>query len=224
MLILSVESSCDETAVALVRDGREVLTDQHLLAGGAAPALRRRRARDRLAQAHRSDLRPCRAGACRRECAPHRHRRRRRDLCARPDRRAARRREFRQGRSAGAGRAADPRASYPRPYRRQLHCLSRAEAAVSLPRRLRRAHDDRRRPRLYRSEHSRHHARRRGGRVLRQGRARCSACPIRAERRSTAWQSGGDERKISHAAHQGQRQSLGYVVLRIKNGGGQSDP
>ena len=27
MLILSVESSCDETAVALVRDGRQVLTD-----------------------------------------------------------------------------------------------------------------------------------------------------------------------------------------------------
>lgn len=28
MIILAVESSCDETAVALVRDGREVLTDQ----------------------------------------------------------------------------------------------------------------------------------------------------------------------------------------------------
>lgn len=27
MLILSIESSCDETAVALVRDGRQVLTD-----------------------------------------------------------------------------------------------------------------------------------------------------------------------------------------------------
>ena len=28
MIILSVESSCDETAVALVEDGRKVLTDQ----------------------------------------------------------------------------------------------------------------------------------------------------------------------------------------------------
>ena len=28
MIIMSVESTCDETAVALVRDGREVLTDQ----------------------------------------------------------------------------------------------------------------------------------------------------------------------------------------------------
>ena len=27
MIILAIESSCDETAVALVRDGREVLTD-----------------------------------------------------------------------------------------------------------------------------------------------------------------------------------------------------
>ena len=27
MMILAVESSCDETAVALVRDGREVLAD-----------------------------------------------------------------------------------------------------------------------------------------------------------------------------------------------------
>ena len=27
MLILSVESSCDETAVAITRDGREVLAD-----------------------------------------------------------------------------------------------------------------------------------------------------------------------------------------------------
>ena len=26
MIILAIESSCDETAVALVRDGREVLT------------------------------------------------------------------------------------------------------------------------------------------------------------------------------------------------------
>ena len=27
MNILSIESSCDETAVAIVRDGREILTD-----------------------------------------------------------------------------------------------------------------------------------------------------------------------------------------------------
>lgn len=46
MLILAVESSCDETAVALVRDGREVLTDQifsqvaiHGIYGGVVPEI-----------------------------------------------------------------------------------------------------------------------------------------------------------------------------------------
>ena len=46
MIILSVESSCDETAVALVRDGREVLTDQvfsqadlHAVYGGVVPEI-----------------------------------------------------------------------------------------------------------------------------------------------------------------------------------------
>ncbi len=46
MLILSVESSCDETAVALVEDGRKVLTDQifsqadlHAVYGGVVPEI-----------------------------------------------------------------------------------------------------------------------------------------------------------------------------------------
>ena len=46
MIILSVESTCDETAVALVRDGREILTDQifssaelHAVFGGVVPEL-----------------------------------------------------------------------------------------------------------------------------------------------------------------------------------------
>ena len=46
MIILSIESSCDETAVALVRDGREVLTDQifsqaalHAVYGGVVPEI-----------------------------------------------------------------------------------------------------------------------------------------------------------------------------------------
>ena len=46
MLILSVESTCDETAVALVRSGREVLTDQifsqadlHAVYGGVVPEI-----------------------------------------------------------------------------------------------------------------------------------------------------------------------------------------
>ena len=46
MLILAVESSCDETAVALVEDGRKVLTDQifsqadlHAVYGGVVPEI-----------------------------------------------------------------------------------------------------------------------------------------------------------------------------------------
>jgi N6-L-threonylcarbamoyladenine synthase len=46
VLILSVETTCDETAVALVRDGREVLTDQifsqaklHAIYGGVVPEI-----------------------------------------------------------------------------------------------------------------------------------------------------------------------------------------
>ena len=50
MIILAIESSCDETAVALVRDGREVLTDQvfsqadlHAIYGGVVPEIASRR-------------------------------------------------------------------------------------------------------------------------------------------------------------------------------------
>ena len=46
MIILSVESTCDETAVALVRDGREIMTDQifsqadlHAVYGGVVPEI-----------------------------------------------------------------------------------------------------------------------------------------------------------------------------------------
>lgn len=50
MLILAIESSCDETAVAIVRDGREVLADciasqaqMHELYGGVVPELASRK-------------------------------------------------------------------------------------------------------------------------------------------------------------------------------------
>ena len=50
MNILAVESSCDETAVAIVRDGRQVLTDciasqvdLHRLYGGVVPEIASRK-------------------------------------------------------------------------------------------------------------------------------------------------------------------------------------
>ncbi len=46
MIILSIESTCDETAIALTRDGREILTDQifsqadlHAIYGGVVPEI-----------------------------------------------------------------------------------------------------------------------------------------------------------------------------------------
>ena len=47
MRILAIESSCDETAVAIVEDGRRILTDCI-----ASQVALRRGAGDRLAQAH----------------------------------------------------------------------------------------------------------------------------------------------------------------------------
>lgn len=50
MLILAVESSCDETAVAVVRDGRTVLADaiasqidMHTIYGGVVPEIASRK-------------------------------------------------------------------------------------------------------------------------------------------------------------------------------------
>ncbi|MBP1759068.1 MAG: YgjD/Kae1/Qri7 family, required for threonylcarbamoyladenosine ((6)A) formation in tRNA, partial [Firmicutes bacterium] len=50
MNILAIESSCDETAVAVVRDGREVLADciasqaqMHKIYGGVVPEIASRK-------------------------------------------------------------------------------------------------------------------------------------------------------------------------------------
>ena len=52
MIILSVESSCDETAVAVTENGRKVLADEifsqadmHALYGGVVPEIASRRCR-----------------------------------------------------------------------------------------------------------------------------------------------------------------------------------
>ena len=57
MIILAVESSCDETAVALVRDGRTVLADciassveMHRIYGGAVPEIASRKHIEVIAQ------------------------------------------------------------------------------------------------------------------------------------------------------------------------------
>ena len=62
MLILSIESSCDETAVALVRDGREVLTDciasqvpLHRIYGGVVPEIASQEASTKASALSRSE-------------------------------------------------------------------------------------------------------------------------------------------------------------------------
>ena len=57
MNILAVESSCDETAVAVVRDGRTVLSDaiasqveMHTLYGGVVPEIASRKHLEAIAQ------------------------------------------------------------------------------------------------------------------------------------------------------------------------------
>ena len=57
MLVLGVETSCDETAAAVVEDGRRVRAERRRVADRDARAVRRRRPRGRLAPARR-DHRP----------------------------------------------------------------------------------------------------------------------------------------------------------------------
>ena len=97
MLILAVESSCDETAVALVRDGRELVTDQvfsqadlHAVYGGVVPEIASRSHVEVIYQLAERALQV--AGL-----DEEGHRRRGRDLRAGAHRRAAGGRELRQG-------------------------------------------------------------------------------------------------------------------------------
>ena len=57
MLVLGIESSCDETACAVVRDGREVLSnvvasqiEEHRLYGGVVPEIASRRHAEAISQ------------------------------------------------------------------------------------------------------------------------------------------------------------------------------
>ena len=61
--ILGIETSCDETAAAVVDDGRRRAVVGRREPGRSARALRRRRARDREPRARRADRRRDRAGA-----------------------------------------------------------------------------------------------------------------------------------------------------------------
>ena len=82
MIILSIESSCDETAAAVSRDGREILsdvvysqTDLHAPYGGVVPELASRAHAEKVSicaeQAlSRAGLKACDVDAVAATCAP----------------------------------------------------------------------------------------------------------------------------------------------------------
>ena len=162
MKILAVESSCDETAVAVVEDGRTVLTDciasqvaLHRLYGGVVPELASRKHIEAIYAL--ADEALSRASMTRQEI----------DAIAVT---------YAPGLigavlvgvnfAKAAAYSLGSGSPYPGAYRGQLSGVSRSGAAVSLPRRLRRAYADRRRAGLHKISHHGHNARRRGRGVL----------------------------------------------------------
>ena len=185
MAILGIETSCDETAAAVVSRGRRDPLERRRLAGRAARALRRRRARGRLAPPPRARHAGDRAGARRRRSDARRRRRGRRHDAAGADRRAARRRLRGEGARVVAAPAADPRQPPARPRRVALPAAARPRAAVHLPARERRAHDAARRARTA-ARTACSGRRSTTPRARRSTRARgCSASATRAGARST---------------------------------------
>ena len=169
MNILAFESSCDETAVAVVRDGRTVLSDailsqadMHALYGGVVPEIASRKHVEAIAGL--TDQALSDAGLTKSDV----------DAVAvtyapRPHRRRAGGGQLRQVRGLCAGRAADPGPPRPRPHRRQLSGLPGAGAALSGAGHLRRQHPHRGCPGLYGHGDLGSHTGRRCRRVLRQG-------------------------------------------------------
>ena len=139
-MILGLETSCDETAAALVTEEGNVALVGDLLAGRAARSLRRRRSRGRLPASPRARP-PGRSGGARRGRADAR---RRRPGCrhagAGPRRRAARGPLGCEGDRVGAVAAARPGRPSRRPRRLALPGRRSARAAVSVPARERRPH------------------------------------------------------------------------------------
>ena len=144
-VILGIETSCDETAAALVTRDGEIAVERRRVAGRAARAVRRRRAGGRVAAPPRARRAGDRGGARERRRDARRRRGGRRHHAARADRRAARRRLGGEGARVGAAPAA--RAGQPpaRSRRLALPPAARPRAAVHLPARERRPHDAARR-------------------------------------------------------------------------------
>ena len=116
-VILGLETSCDETAAALVTRDGEVRSSVDREPGGAARALRRRRPRGRLAAPSRAVAPVLRRGARRGGRDPRRRRDRRGHAGAGADRRAPRRPLGGEGARLVARASARARRPPPRPRR-----------------------------------------------------------------------------------------------------------
>ena len=170
MKILAFESTCDETAVAVVEDGRHILTDQifsqaqlHAVYGGVVPEIASRCHVESISLLAQRAIEA--AGITRKDV----------DAVAvsyAPGLIGAVLVgvNFAKGAAYASGRAADPGAPHPGPYRGQLPGLPGAGAALPLPGHLRRQHHPGGRAGLYGYEDPGRYPGRRGRGVLRQDR------------------------------------------------------
>lgn len=139
MKILAIESSCDETAAAVVENGRRVLSsvvatqvEEHKLYGGVVPEIASRRHSEAIVGVVREALRARRAHRKRSRCH-------RRHLRAGAHRCAARRRKFRERPLSFCKFTAHPGAPPAQPHRVKLHHEPGTRATVPVPCRLRAA-------------------------------------------------------------------------------------
>ena len=119
MNILAIESSCDETAVAIVQDGREVLTDciasqvdLHRIYGGVVPEIASRKHIEAIYGLADQALE--KTGLTKKDI----------DVCTGSDRCSACGREFCQGCGIGDEQTPDSGSPHSGAYRCQLYRLS----------------------------------------------------------------------------------------------------
>ena len=219
MLLLGIETSCDDTATAVVRDGRDVLVECRDESGRVPRQIRRHRPRDRQPASRRAALRGRRRRARARGHDARRNRRHRRHRRTGADRKPRRGRCRRQS----ARLCIEQTTIRREPFARTRLCAvprSPGEAALSLSRvaRLRRPLATRRRRLASAHAHPRTHARRRRGRSLRQNRASARLALSRRPRARPA-RSHGKSEGLCISSLSPRRRRARLLVLRFENVG-----
>ena len=223
MLVLGIETTCDETAAAVVErqsDGSGRIlsnivrsqTEEHARFGGVVPEIAARAHVDLLdgIVGQRDE------GSRRRLCAIVGGGGRRRP---RPDRRRDRRPHHREGDRDGARYAADRGQSSRGPRADAAADLRAGVSLLPVPR-LRRPHPDRRRGRRRQICAARHHRRRRDGRGFRQGRKDAVAA---LSRRTGGRARRGERRRqaVRLSAADARAAGCEFLAVGIEDGGSQ---